>query len=179
MVAECDEEYPSIQQVREGVERISELWNECNDKNQLIEIISKLTNRLPERNLECFIFGRGLSPMSTPFLIPLLDRDGKERSDEKIIDLVIHELLHIFLVTDNRRYWETVREKYSTEEMVCVNHIVLYAMMFVLYKEVFQKQPIDFCRENLPIGYARAIEIVNQTGADLIIKEYRQYQEIK
>lgn len=117
--------------------------------------------------------------MSTPFLIPLLDRDGKERSDEKIIDLVIHELLHIFLVTDNRRYWETVREKYSTEEMVCVNHIVLYAMMFVLYKEVFQKQPIDFCRENLPIGYARAIEIVNQTGADLIIKEYRQYQEIK
>lgn len=170
-----DAEYPSIDEVRSGVERIETLWKEKDAQFNLLAEIAKVTNRVPERNLECFVYGRGLRPLSTPFLLPLLSRAG-ERTDEKFIDLIIHELFHIFLSTDNRQYWTRVREKYPDESRLCVNHIVLYAMMFDLYERAFETEPIDFSRDDLPPGYARAIELVRQTGAGNIIAEYKALQ---
>ena len=131
-----------------------------------------MTKRVPKRHLECFVFGRGLMPKSTPFMIPIWNRNQEQWSDEKFIDLMIHELLHIFLVTDTDEYWTFVREKYVGEQPVTQNHILLYAMLYQIYQDIWQFEPIDFGRDNLPPGYARAIELVKEIGYKELIAEY-------
>ena len=165
--------YPSQYEIREVIQRWKAIWQEQNEQNHFLEKLSEITQRVPERNLECFIFGRGLTPKSTPFMIPIWNREQRQWSDEKFIDLMIHELLHIFLVTDNGVYWERVREKYAHEEPVTQNHILLYAMLNQIYQDIWQKDPIDFSRDNLPPGYARAIELVKELGHKELISEYK------
>lgn len=173
--AERGQAYPLRDEIREVMTRWRTLWKETDDTYRLIQTLCTITGRVPERNLECFVFGRGLIPMSTPFLLPIWNREGKQWSDEKFIDLVVHELLHIFLITNNDPYWKFVLEKYSTEEPATQNHLLLYAMMYQIYQETWQTEPLDFSRDNLPTGYARAITMVREIGYKELIAEYKQY----
>ena len=167
--------YPARDEIRDVMTRWKAIWKKENEQHKLLEKLSEITKRLPERNLECFIFGRGLTPKSTPFMIPIWNRNQEQWSAEKFIDLMIHELLHIFLVTDNDEYWKFVREKYVDEQPVTQNHILLYAMLYQIYQDIWQSEPIDFGRDNLPPGYARAIELVKQIGHKELISEYEQF----
>lgn len=171
---EREQIYPTREEIADVMKRWKRIWQVENEKHNLLEKLATITGRIPDRNLECFIFGRGLTPKSTPFMIPIWNRKQEQWSDEKFIDLMIHELLHIFLVTDNDSYWKSVREKYTNEEPVTQNHILLYAMLYQLYQELWQSEPVDFNRDNLPPGYARAIELVKETGYKEIITEYTQ-----
>lgn len=173
--AELGQEYPQRDEIREVMMRWRTLWKETDDAYHLIQTLGTITGRVPDRNLECFVFGRGLTPKSTPFLLPIWNREGKQWSDEKFIDLVIHELLHIFLITNNDAYWKFVFEKYSTEEPAAQNHLLLYAIMYQIYRETWQKEPLDFSRDNLPTGYARAITLVREVGYKELIAEYKLY----
>lgn len=170
---ERDQVYPNQAEIRDVIQRWEVIWEEQNAQHAILDKLAKITERVPKRNLECFIFGRGLTPKSTPFMIPIWNREQKQWSDEKFIDLMIHELLHIFLVTDNEAYWKYVREQYAQEEIVTQNHILLYAMLQSIYQDIWQKDPIDFNRDNLPPGYMRAIEMVKQVGYKEIISEYK------
>jgi hypothetical protein len=167
--------YPSIVEIRAITEHRQQVWDTKNKEYDLVDYLCKITGRIPERNLECFVFGAGLNTMSTPFLIPMWNRDNEVHSDERTIDLVIHELLHIFLTTNNQKYWAMNQEKYANEEPSCRNHILLYAMMFELYQTIFKKEPIDFGRDNLPPGYARAISLVKEIGHNELIEEYKSF----
>lgn len=167
--------YPARDEIKDVMKRWKTIWQTENEQHSLLEKLSQITKRVPERNLECFIFGRGLSPKSTPFMIPIWNRKQEQWSDEKFIDLMIHELLHIFLVTDNDSYWESVRKKYHNEEPVTQNHILLYAMLYQLYQDIWNTEPMDFSRDNLPLGYARAIEMVKEIGYEELISEYEQF----
>ena len=150
-----------------------DLWTETNDRENIIFHLSEITGRIPERNLECFVFGAGLQAMSTPFLLPIWNKSGELWSNEKFIDIVIHELLHIFLVTNNDRYKEHLVQKFTDEEPLTQNHVFLYAILYELYHVIFKKEPIDFGRDNLPPGYARAVELVREIGYKELITEYR------
>lgn len=165
--------YPNQDEIKNIMDRWKTIWQEVNLQHGILRKMADITQRVPERNLECFIFGRGLTPKSTPFMLPIWNRNQEQWSDEKFIDLMIHELLHIFLVTNNKKYWESVREKYSKEEPVTQNHILLYAMLNQIYQDLWQKDPIDFSRDNLPSGYARAIELVKELGYQKLISEYK------
>ncbi len=167
--------YPAREEIKEVMQRWKSIWQEESSKHNLLEKLADITKRVPERNLECFIFGRGLTPKSTPFMLPIWNRNQEQWSDKKFIDLMIHELLHIFLVTNNDQYWASVREKYTDEAPVTQNHILLYAMLYQIYQDVWQTEPIDFNRDNLPPGYARAIELVKEIGHKEIITEYEQF----
>jgi len=167
--------YPSIGEVKEVIEHWNTVWNEVDETHRVLKYIGELTKRTPERNLECFVFGAGLGAMSTPFLLPTRNRLGDVWNDDKFVDLVIHELLHIFLITNNDDYWAMFREKYKDEEPSCVNHVLLYAMIYNIYKELFDREPMDFRRDNLPTGYARAIAIVNEVGYKELIEEYKDF----
>lgn len=171
--------YPLRDEIREVMSNWKAVWLEEENKHNLLEKLADITKRVPERNLECFVFGRGLTPKSTPFMIPIWNRKQEQWSDEKFIDLMIHELLHIFLVTNNDEYWKFVREKYSNEAPVTQNHILLYAMLYQIYQDIWQTEPIDFNRDNLPPGYARAIELVKEIGYKEIISEYNQFKAEK
>jgi hypothetical protein len=165
--------YPNQEEIKDVMERWKIIWQEVNALHDVLGKLASVTQRVPERNLECFIFGRGLTAKSTPFMLPIWNRQQVQWSDEKFIDLMIHELLHIFLSTDNEVYWKGVREKYAHEEIVTQNHVLLYATLNHIYQDIWQIDPIDFSRDNLPPGYARAIEIVKINGYKRIIEEYR------
>ena len=167
--------YPNQDVIKDVMNHWEKIWQEVNSQHEILGKQAHITQRVPERNLECFIFGRGLTPKSTPFMLPIWNRNQEQWSDEKFIDLIIHELLHIFLVTNNEQYWESVKEKFLEEEPVCRNHILLYAMLYQIYQKLFNKEPIDFSRDNLPSGYARAIQIVREIGYEELIAEYQTF----
>ena len=167
-----NESYPTISEVRSVVSERQRNWDEENGKHNLIQYICGVTKRVPEGNLECFVYGAGINTMSTPFLFPAWNKFGTVHTGKKFIDLVIHELLHIFLTTNNKHYWEYVVDKYQSEDVSCRNHILLYAMLYIIYKDIYNCEPMDFGRDNLPAGYARAIEIVKEIGYQKIIDEY-------
>lgn len=169
--------YPNQDEIRGVMKHWEEIWRESNIEYDLLKKLVVITERVPERNLECFIFGRGLTPKSTPFMLPIWNRQQEQWSDNKFIDLMIHELLHIFLSTDNIKYWGGVRKKYANEEIVTQNHILLYAMLNEIYQDAWQIDPIDFSRDNLPLGYARAIELVKEIGYKELIDEYKNLQK--
>lgn len=163
--------YPTIEEIKDVLKGWENTWNKVNAEDKVMSALIKITKRVPSRALECFVFGGGLNPMSTPFLIPVMSREGI-RSDEKFIETVIHELLHIFVTADTSAYWTMVREKYSDEDILTQNHIIIYAMLQKLYKELFDKLPADFSKDDLPVGYIRAIKIVKERGHEDILEEY-------
>lgn len=163
--------YPSIEEIKEKMLQWEELWNKTNENDKIILKLIELTKRTPERSLECFIFGGGINPMSTPFLMPIMSKD-KVRSDEKFIDTMIHEILHIF-VSGASKYFEMIRNKYSKEVVLTHNHIIIYAFLEKIYLDMFNSKPVDFDAIGLPDGYSRAIEIVKEQGYENLIKEYQ------
>lgn len=166
-------EYPSRPEIREIMTHWRQLWAETNQKHNIISTMVEITKRVPERNLECFVYGAGLNAMSTPFLMPTRNRKGNKWTDEYFIQTITHEMLHIFLTTNTDNYWEKARSKYKDEEVVCQNHIILYAMLHQVYEVCFNIEPPDFSRDNLPPGYMRAIEIVKEEGAKNLVEEYQ------
>ena len=166
--------YPSIEKIKETLKDWENAWNEANSNDRVISTLAKVTKRVPTRALECFVFGGGLGPMSLPFLMPITTREGETYSDESFIQTIIHELLHIFVTTDTHGYWAMVREKYKDEEILTQNHIIIYAILQEIYETLFEKNPPDFSRNNLPQGYSRAIQLVKQEGYKEIIGEYNK-----
>lgn len=164
--------YPSIEEIKEKMSHWEKLWNETNANDKIILKLIELTKRTPERSLECYVFGGGINPMSTPFLMPIMSKD-KVRSDEKFIDTMIHEILHIF-VSGASKYFEMIRSKYSKELVLTHNHIIIYAFLEKIYLDMFNSKPVDFGTTGLPEGYLKAIEIVKEVGYENLIKEYQE-----
>ena len=165
-------DYPSFDKIIETKKHWENIWEQSEKENNILNLISDLTKRLPDRSLECFIVGGLINPMSTPFLMPVKGRDGL-RTDEQFIDTMIHEILHIF-VSGARQYFLFVNNKYSDESKSTQNHIIIYAMLEKIYKQLFNSKPLDYLRNDMPEGYARAIEMVKQKGFENIINEYYQ-----
>ena len=162
--------YPSIEEIKEKISHWEALWNKTNENDKIILKLTELTKKTPERSLECFVFGGGINPMSTPFLMPVLNKD-KIKSDEKFIDTMIHEILHIF-VSGADKYFDMVRNKYSNELVLTQNHIIIYALLEKIYLDMFNSKPLDFDVNDLPEGYDRAVKIVKEKGFENLIKEY-------
>jgi len=174
---ERDQIYPERSEIKEVMVRWRKIWQETVEQHDIHTVLENITKRVPTRNLECFIFGRGLTPKSTPFMIPVWNRNQEQWSDEKFVDLMIHELLHVYLVEDNEKYWNFVRDKYSNEEPTVQNHFLLYSMLQKIYQELWNKEPLDFGRDNMPPGYAKAIAMVKANGAVEYIEEYYKAHE--
>ena len=170
-------EYPSISEVRDTLQRWQELWQTVEEEYDILALLSELTNRTPTRALECFVFGDGLRAKSTPFLMPVINGIGKRWSDERFTEIIIHELLHIYLTTDNVRYWEYAVQQYADEESATLHHVLLYAMLYEVFQRCFNIEPGDFRRNNLPPGYQRAIDIVRTEGHQSIIQTYVSLQK--
>lgn len=164
--------YPERAEIAEVMKRWRKIWKETVEQHGIHHMLEEITKRVPSRNLECFIFGRGLTPQSAPFMIPIWNRNQEQWSDNKFVDLMIHELLHIYLVENNKTYWNFVQEKYSEEEPTVQNHFLLYSMLYKIYQNLWSIEPIDFSRTNMSPGYAKAITMVKENGADSYIEEY-------
>jgi len=122
---------------------------------------------------EIYIFGNGLTPMSTPFIIPIMAEDGL-RTNENLIGLVVHELSHKFASTEkSEKYWQEINSKYKEEPVKTQNHIIVYAIIEIVLSEIFGKDRMrELIKANSP-DYQKAIEIVDDVGPEDLIKEFR------
>lgn len=170
---DMDATYPSVDDVLETIPRWRILWQDTNKNGRVIEKLTEITHRRPKRALECFVFSGGMSPMSTPFLLPITYAHNRElRTDEDFIQTMVHELIHIFVSDDTENYWTMVREKYAEEAPTTQNHILIFALLAKAYQDLFGHMPPDFSRDDLPDGYAQAMCIVKTVGYEKIVAEY-------
>ncbi|MFT5436640.1 MAG: hypothetical protein ACI840_001288 [Ulvibacter sp.] len=167
--------YPELENVRDKTRYWEKIWEEKDSEYKIIETIYNITKSVPDRSLECFVVGGGINPMSTPFIMPVLGKDG-ERTDDQFIDVMIHELLHIF-VSKQSNYFEFIREQYKDEPILVQNHIIIYAFLEKIFTELFNSLPLDYNSDDMPEDYERAIEIVRTDGYENIIKSYYDHLE--
>jgi len=168
-------DYPAFHQITKQIEHWRSLWAETNHNDRIIELLSNVTGLYPADNFTLFVIGRGLPPMSQPFIMPIINHQGLMYDDDEFVEIVIHELIHLFIgEPDNHpglsRYWEIIRSEFPAESIICQNHIILYAIFHQLTKELSLPPPKHPEKDD----YRRALEIVKQHGSDKIIAQFRQ-----
>lgn len=165
--------YPSVEEIKEKIIYWEALWNKTNEDDRVILKLIELTKRTPKRSLECFVLGGGINPMSAPFIMPLIRKPSEMYSDDQFIEILIHEIMHIFLA-GNHRYFDAIRQKYEKETVSVCNHIIIYALLEKIYLDIFRSTPVHFYAKDMPKDYERAAEIVKEGGYENFIKEYQE-----
>lgn len=170
--------YPEMQVVRDKTVEWQKLWDEFNIDNKIVKRIIELTGITLSRDIEVYVIGDGLTAMSTPFILPIMTQ-GSPRTNDGFIEVVVHELTHIFISSSDNNprvkdYWQFLRETYKNEAVKTQNHIMIYAVVETILEEIFDK---DKMRELIQVKnpeYQRAIDIVDEKSPELIIKEFKK-----
>lgn len=93
--------------------------------------------------------------------------NGDIRSDDEVTETLIHELVHIF-ASSNTNYWQILREKYTDENTLIQDHIIIFAILEDVYDKFFGKKPDSFGDNTLSQDYKRAIDIVKEVGYKML-----------
>ena len=173
-------DYPSFGIIKSKVDDWKKLWTVTNTDDRVIKLLIDLTGLTLPRDLEMYIFGNGIRPMSNPLMMPIINFEGKTYSDDEFIEIVIHEIIHRFVgdYENNpglKDYWNAIRKNYSQESVLTQNHIIVYALLNKVLSGLFGKERLkDFMNLKHP-DYKRAVEMVLEKGAESLIKEFRSY----
>lgn len=175
-------DYPDAEQVRKRVEEYEAIWADFNKDDKIIKRIIELLGVSYPRDIEAYVFGTGMQPMSTPLLIPL---SGKKDSytDDQFIELIIHELSHIFAAgtQENPRlknYWKTIRESYKDEPILVQNHLIVYAVVEIVLTELFGKEKMKELIKVESPDYQRSIELTEELDPEKIIDEFKSLTKV-
>lgn len=171
-------DYPSQERVEEEVESWRELWSEINKDGYVIKQIVDLIGIDYPRDIEAFVIGDGLGAMSTPLILPVASIDGA--GNDKRIELIIHEILHLFVgdreaVPEAINYWKMVREKWVDESILTQNHIIIYALLTVMLNDLIPDVDVKDLIHEEATNYHRALEIAREEGVDQIIEEFHSF----
>ncbi len=174
-------DYPSIEEVKNKVNKWKKIWSEINKDDKVFKLLIKTIGVNLPRDLEMHIFGAGLSAMSNPLIMPIVSRGGKKFTDNEFIKIVIHEVIHRFIGDSENnanieKYWKTIREEYKEETILTQNHILVYAVLEIVLSELFGKDRLkDFINFENPKHpeYQRAVIIVSEKSAENLIKQFR------
>ncbi len=174
-------DYPSIEEVKNKVNKWKKIWSEINKDDKVFKLLIKTIGVNLPRDLEMHIFGAGLSAMSNPLIMPIVSRGGKKFTDNEFIKIVIHEVIHRFIGDSENnanieKYWKTIREEYKEETILTQNHILVYAVLEIVLSGLFGKDRLkDFINSENPKHpeYQRAVIIVSEKSAENLIKQFR------
>ncbi len=172
--------YPSIEEVENKINEWKKVWSETNKEDRVFKLLIKTIGVNLPRDLEMYIFGAGLSAMSNPLIMPIINRgrDGKKFSDNEFIETAIHEIIHRFVGDSENnanieKYWEIIRKEYNNENTLTRNHIIVYAILKIVLSELFGKEKLkNFTNPRHP-EYQRAVAIVAEKGAEKLVKQFR------
>ncbi|MFB6212758.1 MAG: hypothetical protein ABEI53_03025 [Candidatus Magasanikbacteria bacterium] len=173
-------EYPEFDEVKKEVSKWKNFWKDFNKDNRVIEKIIDLTGLVYPHDIEAFVIGAGLNPMSTPLILPMqrMGNDYCQTKGERA-EIIMHEILHKFvgdpeMSPKTEEYWDTLREKYSEEPTKTQNHIIIYALLIKLFEKFLPEENIeDFVNEDFS-RYVKALEIAQNEGADNLIEEFQE-----
>ncbi len=172
--------YPPFEKVKEKTIAWRELWEKINNNNKIFELLTKYTGVSYSRDLELYVYGRGLSPMSAPLMMPMVGPNEKEFSDDDFIETVIHEIAHNYVndwrkYPNTEKYWEYVREHYKEESISTQNHIVIYAILTLVLEEAFGKEKMNDFLKPPDEDYEKALMIARKEGAENILTKYKKF----
>jgi hypothetical protein len=172
--------YPTREEVQAEVGAMRALWEEVNQGDKVMRLMVERTGVTLPRDLEVWVFGRGLNAMSSPLLIPVVRRDGTVYTREQRIQTLIHEALHRFLQREENNpgipdHRNAICAEYAAESEVTQNHITLYAFLGVILSEISGGEQVGEYIAPNNIGYLRALEIVKEKGADKLIEQFRSF----
>ncbi|MDB5225798.1 MAG: hypothetical protein JWL87_750 [Candidatus Adlerbacteria bacterium] len=173
-------EYPSLEEVMQKVGEYRTLWEEINENERIMSLLIERTGVTLPRDLEVWVFGKGMSPMSSPFLMPAFRRDGSSYTKDQFIEIFIHEILHRFAGFPENRigikdYWDYVRAEYAAEAPVTQSHIIIYAFLELILTELYGAQKTqEMINPNDP-NYQRAVAIVKKEGAQKLTEQFRSF----
>lgn len=128
-----------------------------------------------DEKIKVYIVTDVIYPFADPLTIPM-----KKKKEEALV-FIIHELIHLFLISNKDRIkWKEFYKKYGDKKDETKNHILLYAILFLLYPKLFGKKAQKLLkfekwweRYDLPLKkyYLEAWKIVEKEGPEKIIKE--------
>lgn len=174
--------YPDTDQVRRRVDEYRNVWADFNKDDKIIKRIIEILGVSYPRDIEVFVFGTGMQPMSTPLLIPITGKRGDYTGDQ-FIELIVHELIHIFATGTQenprlRNYWKVARETYKDEPVLVQNHLIVYAVVDFILTELFGREKMKELIEVESPDYQRAIEITEKLGPEKIIEEFKSLTKV-
>ncbi len=166
------EVYPSVNEILEYGNEIEKSWSKICKK--VLESLQKSSGlKWKEKNIICYLVGT-TRPFSDPLTI------GIYKDKETFFDNLIHELTHRLIEQNKGLVLKQLREKYKSESILTQNHILLNAILYKTYLEIFSqerlKQMIE--RDKNHPDYTRAWQIVEDEGHENIIKEFKRFIKV-
>ena len=161
----------SVKTIEKYVKDIEKIWGKIETK--VLNKISKVSGlKWKEKKIKCYVLKSGRC-----FSDPLTIVYFKDKRD--FIDFLVHELIHQIQIqgADNFHMWlRYLRKKYPKESQLTINHIFLHSVHKKIYLKLFNKKRLE---HDLTISekyhdYKRAWEIVEEEGADNIIKKFKE-----
>ncbi len=169
--------YPTQEEVQQKVGEYRALWQAENKDDQIIRLMVERTGCSFPRDIEVFVFGKGMTPMSHPFLMPAFARDGASYSREKVIETLVHETLHRFLsenIPGGEEYGALLNE-FADEHVITKNHIFIYAFLEIILGELYGTERLkDFIAPH-SLEYKRALDIVAAKGASALVSQFHAF----
>ena len=138
------------------------------------------------RNAEIDCFVVKISPfysISYPLTIPIqfeADNQVYTLSQDRYIDMLIHELIHILFVQNeiitNNYFGYLLKKKYSDEEFNAAIHVPVHAMYKKILLCFFNEARLatDIKMSDYYPDYKRAWDIVMKEGEDKILEEMKR-----
>ena len=165
--------YPSDKKIRNYIKKIEQIWEKSEEK--ILKEMEKITSlKWQEKEIICYVIGAG-SPFSDPLTVRI------HESKNRFIDILIHELIHQILSQNsvkNRKWWKYVNARYTEETLSSKVHILVHTIYEIIYLKLFDKRRLseDIKESQRPkaIDYRRASEIVQEEGAENIIKKFQE-----
>lgn len=174
-------DYPSFEVIKNKIDEWKKIWEgELNKNDRVMKWLIKLTGLTLPRDLELYIFGRGIRPMSNPLIMPIMNFKGDIYNDDEFAETIIHEVAHRFVGDSEtnpqiKKYWQMIKKTYSNESILTQNHVIIYALLEIMLSELFDKERLkDFIKPKNP-DYEKAVSIVSEKGAENLVEEFRNY----
>ena len=163
--------YPSPEKIGKYIERIKQIWGRIEKKT--LDKISRIYGlNWNEEKIKCYIVGFG-----RPFSDPLTMKLYNNKND--FIDTLTHELMHQIQIQNSektKKWWKYIGDKYKSETILTKNHILLHAVHWQLYLDLYNKNRLE---KEIKISgsypdYKKSWEIVKREGYENIINEFKK-----
>ncbi len=164
-------DYPSHLEIKRYIKSLQKIWSK--QGNEIMKSISKhIGLKWKEKKIIVYVIGAG-RPFSDPLTVRLYDNKND------FIDSLSHELIHQiqFQNEETMSLWfKYIYKKHESEQRTVKNHILIHAIHSKVILEIFNKnrlkREIEISKDSP--DYARSWEIVQEEGADNIIKKFKE-----
>ena len=164
------------------IKTLEKAWRKV-EKKVLGEMEKATGFKWKEKKITCFIVNCG-GCFSDPLTVRIMGRGGRKMSNEQIIDILTHELIHVFIVSNNIHKKEKPWNGFKKEAMGTKTHIYVHALHKHLYLKFFGKRRLKkeiskakWLDSMIQGGYSRAWEIVEEYGHENLLKRLKKATE--